>query len=725
MADLHNALKSLGPVQWSDVPLDNLPQYMRDHFTTGELICNSVPPLPQGEPFHSAQPHHNRPNAAKSAAELHVSTVQAYPPCKEHKDLQSQWGKPMKFSADKNPLAVNLYKMAGHDRHGAWFARRSVHEGIGFDKFRKAMIREFPHTMTVQGGPGAGAVRGLAGDRRIEMRNVDGVGTLQVYQLSGQMPPPVTPRDFVPLLMTTESGLSEKSGLEVEQGKKHVPRSFMIVSKPLEHPDAPERSSFVRGQYESVELIREIPLHRRKNVQSTPNLLNTHDAEATHGRDRGATISFAESRGDDAKGEQRDLHGGADAASSDEAELNPVEWIMITRSDPGGGIPRFLVERGTPEAMLGDVKKFLNWACSLDEAQLARMPTTEDLDDEGNTVTPSTGAQPPRQETSLSVDNLPNGHTAPQSKPPMEPPHRPASAPLPEKEGGQGGMFANLQQVVEQGLAAYAPQSISQQLHDYLHPTHAPGAAARGGAEEDDDDDEDEDDSDDDSSSAGSFISATETHRHSMAMEEQSRHPTGSGEDLSMASNSSREIAAAADGGKKLDRHDKEVLKLMKERQKLDRKLAKKRAEEEKKLQSVREKEVSEQDKARGKHEKEMQKAEEKHRKEMEKLMKKQESEARKAEEKRRKKEEQNKLNLVTRERDECRTQLDSFKRENKLLLERVEELQRENTVMANRLGKMAPDVLKGVREEVEGGRKRADSAGKRSMESAASSTRS
>lgn len=36
---------------------------------------------------------------------------------------------------------------------------------------------------------------------------------------------------------------------------------------------------------------------------------------------------------------------------------------MITRSDPGGNIPRWMVEKGTPKSICSDTVKFLNWAC--------------------------------------------------------------------------------------------------------------------------------------------------------------------------------------------------------------------------------------------------------------------------------------------------------------------------------------------------------------------------
>lgn len=72
-----------------------------------------------------------------------------------------------------------MYKMAGHDRHGAWFARRSVHEGLGFGKWMRAMKREFPVSLAVEGGPGVGSVRGIGADRRVEVEEVEGVGKLE------------------------------------------------------------------------------------------------------------------------------------------------------------------------------------------------------------------------------------------------------------------------------------------------------------------------------------------------------------------------------------------------------------------------------------------------------------------------------------------------------------------------------------------------------------------
>lgn len=183
-----------------------------------------------------------------------------------------------------------------------------------------------------------------------------------------------------------------------------MPRHFMVISKPCVHQDTSPREGYIRGSYESVEFIREIPINKKpqKSVSTTnlPNLghnrnrsstlgkeailrnaaknasslsendvpINqekasayTNDLTPSEGRARGKTISFDSSRGYGAKGEKMDI-----PQEDDESESNPIEWIMITRSDPGGSVPRFMVERGTPGGIVSDASKFLNWACAKD-----------------------------------------------------------------------------------------------------------------------------------------------------------------------------------------------------------------------------------------------------------------------------------------------------------------------------------------------------------------------
>lgn len=310
---------------------------------------NSIPPGPSAAdtpPPISA----TTANAARNALDTHISTHHSTPIDARNRELQDGWGKPYKLNSKENPLSISVYKRAGHDKHGAWFARRSIHQGIGFAKWKRAWQAEFGESLAVKGGPGAGAVRGITADRRIESKHIDGVGELEgkivqnyvpmcmcclldpfstVWQLSAVFPGPVTPREFVELVMSSDNALSEASACEKTSGKP--PRHFMVVSRPTKHDDAPSRSDLVCGTYESVEMIRELP-----------------------------------------------IEGQTDS------ELNPVEWTMITRSDPGGGIPRFMVERGTPGGVVADTAKFLDWACPRDDfedeetATLAKQRTIDE-----------------------------------------------------------------------------------------------------------------------------------------------------------------------------------------------------------------------------------------------------------------------------------------------------------------------------------------------------------
>lgn len=157
--------------------------------------------------------------------------------------------------------------------------------------------------------------------------------TVTVYQLSAQFPGPTSPREFITLLITSDTCLTDASKVG-----DTIPRHYMVVSIPVSHPDAPLRSGMVRGFYESIEMIREIPL------------------------------------------------------ADGDAETNPVEWIMVTRSDPGGGIPRFMVERNVPSSIVQDAVKFLDWACA--------KPETEAVEKDDNA--------PPKYDDALGVEKRPD-----------------------------------------------------------------------------------------------------------------------------------------------------------------------------------------------------------------------------------------------------------------------------------------------------------------------------
>ena len=91
MAELHEALTNLSPTTWDDVPKNNLSDYISKCFSAAELLVNTVPPVPDGTPFDSAQPHFQTPNAAKSAKDVFASPARPSPPDPEHTGLQKNW----------------------------------------------------------------------------------------------------------------------------------------------------------------------------------------------------------------------------------------------------------------------------------------------------------------------------------------------------------------------------------------------------------------------------------------------------------------------------------------------------------------------------------------------------------------------------------------------------------------------------------------------------------
>jgi hypothetical protein len=638
MAELHEALKALSPTTWDDVPVDDLSPYMTALLTSGELICNSVPPPADGVPFLEAKPHFDQPNAATSHNDVLPSQARSHPPSKDHEDLQKNWGKAMKFSAKENPLNIAVYKMAGKDRFGAWFARRSIHEGIGFSKFVNAMKHEFDESLAVEGGPGSGSIRGIGADTRLEKKEVDGLGAVEVYQLSAQFPGPTTPREFIPLILTSDKAMTKMSAAQTSDGQTHIPRSHMILSRPITHPNAPERSGYIRGKYESVELVREIPLSKT-----------------------------------------------SDNANND-PELNPVEWIMITRSDPGGGIPRFMVDRGTPSAMLGDVHKWLDWATVFNAETAVSAQAPEKVEE---------GA-PKAVVADAVVANTNGDAKVVTTSPPVVEKPRPRSAtePVPQQ---QEGVVSHLTQALGAGIDAYAPAAVSTYMHTYTDGTGAPA--------------DDGYSSSSSSSSSDSFMSAEESRRMSIVAEDPLK-PTKS-DSLAGSSQVSLASLETLKQQRSLGHHEKEVLKLAKQREKLDRKLAKKREDEEARLRRARESESGEQEKAKERHDREVRKSEEKHRREIEKLESRKDKEARKAEEKRQKRDERDVVSRVTRERDQFRGQMELLRKEVELLHEQVGDLQRENTAMAVKLGKLG-----GADGEVAVGRSSMSSLGGRSRAS-------
>ena len=178
MAALHSALESLSPTPFSSIPTgpSEAASYLQTAFQKAQQIIDSVP-LPPPPP--TDLPVKTRARSASNVSEISSSSARSDPLDPSNVALQKEWGKPIKLSAKDNPLNMTVYKCAGKDGRGAWFARRSVHEGLGFKKWKLGLQREFPETLQVQGAPGEGNIRGIGGERRVERMQVNGTGVVE------------------------------------------------------------------------------------------------------------------------------------------------------------------------------------------------------------------------------------------------------------------------------------------------------------------------------------------------------------------------------------------------------------------------------------------------------------------------------------------------------------------------------------------------------------------
>lgn len=384
MSGLHDHLKQLLPIPFASLPTsdDGLSTFIRDAVSHCQALVDSVPPPPSEANTNPS----STPSAASTGSEVQTSssvatdasdTVTAPDP--------KAWGKPVKLNAKDNPHAITVYKMAAADRRGAWFARRSVHAGLGFARWKRCLDSEFDESLAAEDEVGSGNVRGIGGEHTLVNKSFEGVGELKVMRLTAQFPGPSSPRDFVELLISSTTHPSDQDKERGSSGERK-PRQYLLISRPVEHPDAGAKSGFVRGQYESVEFIREIPVRKTKTV-STADLPATAkgkvqesdgDKETTKQEDtdlveaKNGTISVADAQAtieaNVANGETMPKSGQkgdtVEVPVDGDGDLSPhpIEWIMITRSDPGGSVPKFMVERGTPSAIVSDADKFLKWA---------------------------------------------------------------------------------------------------------------------------------------------------------------------------------------------------------------------------------------------------------------------------------------------------------------------------------------------------------------------------
>ena len=421
----------------------------------------------------------------------------------------------------------------------------------------------------------------------------------------------------------------------------------------------------------------------------TPEL---KDQVVREGRQRGKTISFAGSRGASAKGEK---HDNPDADEDDES--HPVEWIMITRSDPGGSVPRFMVERGTPGGIVADASKFLDWACKKEHPE-------EDVEAVEAGGTENIKA---KKQEALHAAEL-NGHSAGlgglddsedmmSQNPPMATVKTNPEATVPLDTTSSSGILDSVAKAAYASLETYAPQVVLDRFpgHSPSQSMSASMPSLRGG----------NDNglvnslskslsrsaSTSSVSSVGSFASAED-------------HFKGAEDTLSTTSSQ-----AASKDKKAMSPHEKALASLDERKRLLREKLTKAREKETKDKEELTSKEQERLRKAEEKHAQEVAKQEEKYKKEIARLEAKRVKEAAKDQERKRRAEDKDEKAKLTREKEEMRQQLAVATQERDLLKEQVGALQKENTLLVVKMGKMeegklgGKDMLKEIQGEVQG----------------------
>ena len=468
----------------------------------------------------------------------------------------------------------------------------------------------------------------------------------------------------------------------------------MIVSKPCIHPECPPRDSYVRGQYESVEFVREIRRKPRRSA-STADLRkpegeahekktttfeglpssSSKDQQTREARGRSHTVSFAESRRAHAKGEHAESNFGD---IDDDAESHPVEWIMVTRSDPGGSVPRFMVERGTPGSIVADASKFLDWVCKKEHDLSANEPQNAKSSNLNDSTTEDLEAY------------RTNGHLAGLEESTTD--DEPLSLTVPEPEVVQQGLLANIASMAKVSVESYAPQIIVDQLHaDQPVAVVEQEATTLDGVQAADDNS---------SVSSMTFASAEEGYEDD-----------ASAKSLSL-------IKSTDSPGQ--SRHEKELAKLQDRKRALDEKLAKGREKELKDKEELTSKEEDRLRKAEEKHKREVEKQELRYKKEVAKLEAKRTKETAKEEARKRKELDKDEKARLVREKGELKQELEATKQERDIFRDQVGALQRENTLLVSRLGTLADgrSVLKEVQSESTSGSRSRSGSIRRSKES-------
>jgi len=647
-----------------------LADILTNTFSNAQILIDSIPGCSTDPSTAEEKPTTNNQKSsgrARSHTDSAVSTPSSPPAAallargereqpaeKATEKLRAEWKEVRVPSGPKdNPLGIKVYKLAAKDGKGAWFARRSVHFGeVGFQKWQLGLQREFAETSRVRSGEEMKSVRGLGAEKKVGGMKVQGAGGCEAFLVSVRFPGPTTPRDFVTVILTPE-------GLEGEETR---PKQFMLVSRPCEHPECPPRRGFIRGTYESVEVIREVlvpkSLRRTRssadmNMGCVDNLGNEAMMRAVGGPTR--MVSF-------------DGPAGTKVSEAGESETEmAIEWLMVTRSDPGGNVPRFLVEKGTPGGIISDAGRFLNW---LESKSLKELIAAEDAD---------IGSLEERSEVSVQGET----NTLPSSKGEVEncghtvDHERREDAPAPS---GFYGMIASALEAAGSVVMNHVPSL----------PGSALASSAEGGNESD------SSELDYASAEEGNFDSDSLATSAMNDVKDNISFPDVEPSIHSTISSSSQATPAASISlsAKAGRQHDKELHRLQERHRrahdkmiKNQEKMAAKRGKSTNHNEDTDAQEVAVA-KLREKHEREMARHEEKYQRGLKRLADKREAERLKAEDRERKARDREARQNLQMELEKTRAERDVAVREMEILREQVGALQAQNTMLVARLGR-------------------------------------
>ncbi|KAK0732875.1 hypothetical protein B0T21DRAFT_335307 [Apiosordaria backusii] len=688
----HEPFKSLSPLSWtndlsSGTDEEVLSKTITDTFSNAQILIDSLPVSPP-HPVPQPPPPRAQTDSAACAIDLNqLTTPHGHSP--ETKDtiekLRKEW-KEVKTNPRDNPHGITVYKLSAKDGKGAWFGRYSLHHGQDFDKWEGALRREFTETLERcerEGKePGCGNIRGIGAERVVERREIGG----DLWRvISARFGGPTTARDFIALHITPPAR-KEADGEKKKKKGVRQPRQFMLVSRPVEHPDCPPRSGFIRGVYESVEVIREVPVVKPLRRTRSSGDWGEHDGKGgldLHA-DGGSSNVQKEAMIRSAK---KAIEDGQDSEEED-VEM-AIEWLMVTRSDPGGSVPRFMVEKGTPGGIINDAGQFLKWFASLHAVDEKEMVNGNHEVDGQEGVNKVDGERKEDKVVNGSVDDSTaskdhdrgnqNGELHDHKQGEVTPPSG-FYGMIASALGAAGSAVASRVATLAGSTIATDDDSLNDDDDESDTSSELSFASASEGdsrrRQENDDDDAvttelEKNDSNIDAASTLSSVSPSSLHSNEDGSVTQTSHS---------ASLSSHQAQHEKELKKLQDRMRKAQAKLERSHQRRHHNHHKEQdeAKEEAALQRLKEK-----------HEREIAKQQEKYEREVRRLAEKRAQEERKKEEKRRKAQEREERANMAMELERTRAERDVAMKQIEILKGQVGELQRENTMLVAKLGKL------------------------------------